>query len=310
MKPTQILLLQKRLSSMLLHAPEACEWLVPATSGFKGVSYDLSQLPVGVLSNGQAGYNVSNGVISGTQPDYDYVFGVCADVGIPDTLGCTSQTAIPSKAAAYQIGDWANQDLWGDHCVQIGDIAQSAFKLLDPTNPVAGVTVTFAGGSSAGCPYARQLSLSFVCDPDYKGIEPIQTIEEPAICQFATEIKTAYGCPTQCKRGANKLLCSGAGTCGYNPNLEQAMCICDSGVGGPDCGPRRGKINSNVGTIAGVSVAAIAAVAIVIGVRRRVAANSKKRLADALLSIPACASCGLTYLVADAVFCHACSAAR
>ena len=216
-------------------APGACEWLVPATSGFKGVSYDLSQLPAGVLSNGQAGYNVSNGVINGSLPDYDYVFGVCADVGIPDTLGCTSQTAIPSKAAAYQIGDWANQALWDDHCVQIGDIAQSAYKLLDPTNPVLGVEVTFAGGSSVGCPYARQLSLSFVCDPDYKGIEAIQTIDEPAVCQYVIEVKTAYGCPAQCKRGANGMLCSGLGTCGYDKDLEQAMCICDEGKTGADC---------------------------------------------------------------------------
>jgi hypothetical protein len=64
------------------------------------------------------------------------------------------------------------------------------------------------------------------------------------------------------------------------------------------------------GTIIGVSFAAIAAVAIVVSVRRHSAANSKKRLADPLLSIPACASCGVTYLSAEAVFCHACSAPR
>lgn len=230
------------------------------------MSYVTPLKPVdeGTLSNGKPGYNVSNGYRDWTT--YDYIFGVCAEVGIPDTPGCDHQEKIPDKAAAYQVGVWNESDtsLWATTCNSIGDIAQSAYALIDPTNPVLGVTITWSDGTSVGCPYARQLSVSFVCDPDYNPVRPVQTIEEPSICQYKIEIKTAYGCPAQCKRGKNGMLCSGRGTCGYNADLKQAMCICDQGKTGPDCSEDKACATSKAcaGTAAGSVLGTMAAIGV------------------------------------------------
>jgi hypothetical protein len=91
-----------------------------------------------------------------------------------------------------------------------------------------------------GCPYSRSFSVSFICDPDYNEVGHQREVSEDVVCQYHVEVKTAYGCPAQCKRGANGLLCSGQGTCGYSQEQKQAMCLCDSGFIGADCSEKGG----------------------------------------------------------------------
>jgi len=164
----------------------SCEWLVPTLSGFDGVTYDLNAIPKGVLHDGAAGYNVTNGE-PGPSGQFEYVFGVCEEVALPATPGCKAQTIIPAKAAAYQIGvyDPEATSIWSTTCNSIGDIDASSYSLVDPTNPVAGVEVTFTKGNSVGCPFSRQLSISFVCDPVYRAIARDQAVTEETTCASA-----------------------------------------------------------------------------------------------------------------------------
>jgi hypothetical protein len=93
---------------------------------------------------------------------------------------------------------------------------------------------------------------------------------------------------------------------GASPSSASVSCTEHGGGAGGGAGGGGGA--KLTGTITGVTIATIAAVVIAIGVRRRIV--NKKRLADPLLGSAACASCGVTYLVADATLCHACSAPR
>ena len=62
---------------------------------------------------------------------------------------------------------------------------------------------------------------------------------EPLVCQYHVEVRTGYACPRECKRATSGRgsgqLCAGQGTCGYNQNLQRALCICDEGFVGADC---------------------------------------------------------------------------
>ena len=64
-----------------------------------------------------------------------------------------------------------------DWCVLVG-------LVVDGT-PVAGVEVTFTKGNSVGCPFSRQLSISFVCDPVYRAIARDQAVTEETTCASA-----------------------------------------------------------------------------------------------------------------------------
>jgi hypothetical protein len=167
----------------------------------------------------------------------NFIFGVCDEVDIPDTLGCERHPETPPTAAAYQVGVWnkSNASLWATECNSLGDISRPAFRLIDPSYPITGVEIIWNGGSAIGCPYGqRSFSIAFVCIPDYVEVGHQLEVSENIKCQFRLEIKTAYGCPAQCKRGQNGLLCSGTGTCGYVP-MEGAACICDFAFFGLDC---------------------------------------------------------------------------
>jgi len=76
------------------------------------------------------------------------------------------------------------------------------------------------------------------------------------------EVKTAYGCPKECGRGANGQLCSGTGSCGYNRARKTAQCICDEGWQGADCSA---GASCGVGRCGGVAAGSVVGTAAAVG---------------------------------------------
>ena len=61
------------------------------------------------------------------------------------------QTSIPSLAQAYQVGKYG-KDAYDTQCTAIAVNPVPVYSLIDPTNPVLGVQVSWDGGSASGCP--------------------------------------------------------------------------------------------------------------------------------------------------------------
>jgi hypothetical protein len=241
------IVLKHQAVAALTPARHACEWTTPSSTGFAGVTFDLNALPTDTLEDGTKGYNITGKMPMSRARKWDYIFGICAEVNRPDTPGCALHTAVPEKAVAWQVGRynatkgsefWTTCNALAEDDSSLKHATGAAFSLVDPTNPVAGVRLTWNGGSTEACP-SSQFSVSFVCSLDYVSIGHQRNVVENTMCQSHVEVKTAYGCPAQCKRGSNGLLCSGHGTCGYSQSNQQAMCLCDSGFTGQDCSALR-----------------------------------------------------------------------
>ena len=67
-----------------------------------------------------------------------------------------------------------------------------------------------------------------------------EQVNEKKTCQYSVELKSIYGCPTQCWTQPENptSVCSGNGYCGFDTDKQVSRCYCFSGYGGSMCNER------------------------------------------------------------------------
>lgn len=179
--------------------------------------------------------------------NWTYVFNVCDNIGysaatIPTTHppdgednDCEAALSVPSPA--LQVGNVYN---W---CYRLaGEVtgAESVqFGLVDETAPHRGVTLTYSvnGGPASECAegISRDLELAFLCADDVtNSFDEEEFVEETDQCHYEIQLKSAYGCPTQCTI-VDGHVCNAHGVCGFNYDTNTAGCFCNEGWKGDDC---------------------------------------------------------------------------
>lgn len=178
-------------------------------------SFDLS----GINRPGQSFYfhDESNAA----SRNFTYIVNICGELNKPRS------TCVREKATAYQIFNDGRCEALGSNL----DPPNAEWKLLDDIDPTKGLSLTYSHGTY--CPtygVNRSLVINFQCE---NRIFTETTVEEKD-CVYTITMPTEFGCPSECARPDNKV-CGSNGFCGYDTDIKNPKCFCDSGWSGSTC---------------------------------------------------------------------------
>lgn len=209
---------------------------VPCTWDSKtGSHYDMR--PLILNSKSKAAYSIKDGDIPCTpeeEPSYNYVWNFCDNV--PSSLMPSVCNDMGKKGVVLQ---WAVYEDPGDfYCYIIGhydkDLHELSYKLLDSSNPAKGVSISYPKGEKCSDKYPNSVRSATV-DVECANVESVVvSAQEPSVCQYHIDMKSYYGCPTECPV-TSKGLCSSHGHCAYDPKKKVPYCYCNEGYSGSDC---------------------------------------------------------------------------
>lgn len=203
-----------------------CEWHSNSNSHF-----DLRALTV--EKTDAACYFIEDGDIPctpETEPAYSFVWNFCKPVtslSIPNV--CSDVNA--ATGAALQYSEEPGKEI----CHVIGKYDESQddlyYSLLDSTDPSKGVSMTYPLGDRCASGINRQATIDIECANTHS---TILSAQEPTTCSYHLQMKSYYGCPTECPV-TDKGLCSSHGICKYDTSLKKPYCYCNTGHYGDDC---------------------------------------------------------------------------
>eukprot|EP01084_Bolivina_argentea_P045150 83109_1 len=217
-----------------------------------GVTFDLSPLTLTDQTN------LSYYLVRHATENYEFIFNFCADlVTMPFPGACNwedrkvsslgNEIFRPKNTTSMA---WQAEEDGNGFCFRISGPETSednkyntsdliTYELIDSYDPSYGVMMHYNYGDyDSGCGWHknRQFDIAIVCDPAINNIpDEGEIITEPNKCEYYMEIKSIYGCPLECGRDQNNILCSGNGLCGYDHSENIAKCNCYAGFGGSIC---------------------------------------------------------------------------
>ena len=212
-----------------------------------GVTYDLT-----ALQNPTMDYRM---VDTSTIGKYNrtYVFNLCGNtVRTPRDAtggeGCVSTDHIRHEDGTIEKTDKPAPAfvISTEGCFRVGfdatDIDNYSLAPYDSTDLTAGVTVTYKNGDyccvNGSCSRTAQsaLELIFICaDDSYRMPTSAAFLANERTCVTSVVLESSYACPTECPvKGGH--LCNNHGSCGYDYSNKAAMCYCNDGWYGTDCG--------------------------------------------------------------------------
>ena len=168
-----------------------CQW-----NSLAGATFDLR--PLTVVSSEAMSYHIRDGDIpctKETEPTYSFIWNFCHKVtnaSIPHHICRDGQ-----QGAALQ---YLNRSSDGYHeCHVIGrydaNNDDNEFSLLESHNPAMGVSMKYPLGEKCPGNILRSATIDVKCDNVEKVIE---SALEPTKCQYRMQMRSYYGCPTEC----------------------------------------------------------------------------------------------------------------
>ena len=91
---------------------------------------------------------------------------------------------------------------------------------------------------------ARSLRVNVVCNNRISDIPPVEEVSEKRGCEYSVTLNSIYGCPVECPRNEDELVCSNRGVCAYDGvesgytvdgDVGAARCLCKAPWSGPAC---------------------------------------------------------------------------
>jgi hypothetical protein len=142
-----------------------------------------------------AGFVVNDAV----KTNRTYIFNVCKNTSVvPGHFNdepCNTYTKPYDSIAAWQTERFYRPDNAEDHswdaCVPLGHSDSMSWKLLEESNPSAGVSLTYLGDG-------RQLTLAFECGDEYGNTFDEEFVAETTPGEYEIVLRTIWGCPTEC----------------------------------------------------------------------------------------------------------------
>ena len=170
--------------------------------------------------------------------NFTYIWSFCRNVPAAK-LPATCQTKATIGSPAWQVHTGT------DMCYTLGQTmankqpAPIAIGPIEPDFPARGIRVSYIGGETCGGDVSRKMDINMYCaDKPFpaSGLLGNTDAREVSTCEYALDIYSHAGCPSQCKVGSNGQLCSGQGLCDYDADAAAARCFCfEAGDSSSDC---------------------------------------------------------------------------
>jgi len=278
-----LLLAVSRLCLCVADVP--CEW-----RSFAGGHFDLR--PLTVLDSSAKSYYILDGDIPCTpekEPAFSYVWNFCAPVTAASLPGACSKVGKSGVALQYlQLQDASDCYIIGRYDATRDDLS---FSLLNPNDPSKGVTLSYPTGEKCDVTgIMRSVTLDLQCANTKTTILSAQS---PQPCQYRMQMKSWYGCPTECPITSNGL-CNSHGHCSYDVNLKQPYCFCNAGWYGNDCSSTQAPTVPasydghavQVGLLIALLVIVLVLIAVVGGIAYKIIEFRKAQAASEYASLP------------------------
>ena len=240
------------------------------TARWAGLTWDLSDLQGQTFTIVDAWEN--------STATFTYVFALCGNV---DLLKSDLSDYLTSKCSNTKgaSGEYMNHDapafqtVNGKYCYRAGEDQsgsakarfqrgnQMSWALLDPMNPAMGLELTYTGGNTCAntgadvskCNYKdddgkswcqRGVRLRIACNDEVTTVPSVDSVDESADCMYTIRLNSVYGCPVECPRNDDGVVCNAKGLCYYDGfedgedlegNVGEVGCACKSGHTGTDC---------------------------------------------------------------------------